>query len=63
MSNPLNVDFCPHECNTLYKALRYYQINKSVLGSKEYQQIDLMLQKLQPHYTNSVIEPAYQYDR
>lgn len=54
--------FCGDECNTLYKALRYYQMNKTVVDSKEYWKCDAILLKLQPHSVVNELEPAYKSD-
>jgi len=54
--------FCGDECNTLYKALRYYQMNKTVVDSKEYWKCDAILSKLQPHSVVDGLEPGFRSD-
>ena len=54
--------FCGDECNTLYKALRYYQMNKTVVESKEYWKCDAILSKLQPHSVVNELEPGFRSD-
>jgi hypothetical protein len=41
------MNFSGHECSILHKALRYYQINKTVTSSKQYWECDEILRKLQ----------------
>ena len=56
------VSFCPDECNILYKALRYYQVNKTTTGSREYLKCDDLLLKLNPHKIVNGIEPGFRSD-
>jgi len=51
--------FCGDECTTLYKALRYYQMNKTTPGSKEYIKCDDILVKLYPHSVVNGVEPGF----
>lgn len=53
------INFCGSECGLLYKALRHYQINKTVLDSKEYWKCDELLTKLYPHQVINGIEPGF----
>jgi hypothetical protein len=38
--------FGSEELRTIYKSVRYYQMNKTVVDSKEYQECDAILTKL-----------------
>lgn len=53
------MNFSGHECSILHKALRYYQINKTITGSKEYWKCDELLSKMQPHVEMNGIEPGF----
>ena len=53
------MSFCGDECTTLYKALRYYQMNKTTTGSKEYWKCDEILTKLQLHSVVDGVEPGF----
>jgi hypothetical protein len=56
------MNFSGHECSLLHKALRYYQINKTITDSKEYWECDFILRKLQPHVEINGIEPMFRTD-
>jgi len=56
------INFCGDECTTLYQAVRYYQINKTTTGSKEYWKCDELLRKLQPYIEINGIEPGFRSD-
>jgi len=53
------INFCGDEFSTLYQAVRYYQINKTTTGSKEYWKCDELLKKLFPHSSINGVEPAF----
>lgn len=53
------MNFSGHECSFIHKAVRYYQMNKTVTDSKEYWDCDHMLRKLQPHVEINGIEPGF----
>ena len=53
------MNFSGHECSMLHKALRYYQINKTITDSKEYWECDFLLRKLQPHVEINGLEPGF----
>jgi hypothetical protein len=56
------MNFDGGECTTLYQAVRYYQMNKTVLDSKEYWKCDELLRKLYPHSGVNGIEPGFRSD-
>ena len=53
------MNFNGHECSILHKAVRYYQINKTITDSKEYWECDVILRKLQPHVEINGVEPGF----
>jgi hypothetical protein len=56
------MDFCGDEYMTLYEAVRYYQINKTITGSKEYWKCDTILKKLYPYSSSNGLEPGFRTD-
>ncbi len=42
------IDFTEDQIEFIYKATRYYQINKTIAGSSQYQQCDDVLNKTFP---------------
>jgi hypothetical protein len=56
------MNFCGDECATLYEAVRYYQINKTITDSKEYWKCDVILRKLYPYSLKNGLEPGFRSD-
>jgi hypothetical protein len=56
------MNFSGHDCSMLHKALRYYQINKTIEDSKEYWNCEFLLRKLQPHVEINGLEPGFNPD-
>jgi len=53
------MNFSGHECSMLHKALKYYQIDKTIADSKEYWNCDFLLRKLQPYVEINGLEPGF----
>jgi hypothetical protein len=53
------MNFSGHECSILHKALRYYQINKTITDSKEYWDCEFLLRKLDPYHCANELEPGF----
>jgi hypothetical protein len=56
------MDFNGDECTTLYQAVKHYQINKTVIDSKEYWKCDTILRKLYPYSMVNGLEPGFRPD-
>jgi hypothetical protein len=56
------MDFNGDECVSLYEAVRYYQINKTITDSKEYWKCDVILRKLYPYSSKNGLEPGFRSD-
>jgi len=53
------MNFSGYECNFLYKAVKYYQLNKTTTDNKEYWDYDFLLRKLQPYVEINGLEPGF----
>jgi hypothetical protein len=56
------MDFTGHENDIIYDAVRYYQMNKAVTGTKLYLDCDTILIKLFPKVKINGIEPGLRTD-
>jgi hypothetical protein len=56
------MNFYGDECTTLYKAVKYYQTNKTATDSKEYWKCDAILTKLRPYEVINGLEPGFRSD-
>lgn len=56
------MNFSGHECSILYKALKYYKINKIITDNKECWECDFLLKKLQPYNEVNGIESGLRPD-
>jgi hypothetical protein len=56
------MNFNGDECTTLYQAVRYYQMNKTITDSKEYWKCDAILRKLYPYSSANGVEPGFRSD-
>jgi hypothetical protein len=56
------INFYGNESTILYHAVRYYQLNKTTTGSKEYWKCDELLRKLHPHVSVNGVEPGFRSD-
>jgi len=56
------IKFSGKEYSIIYDAVRFYQMNRTMTGAKEYWNCDSILTKLEDYRTIDGIEPAYRFD-